>query len=324
MEIPVKHKKWLNDRGISDDVLFKNNISVLNGQIVIPVYDPAGHFLFNKYRRDPFNDEGPKYRYDKGAKAALYNAHAQFFPSDPVFICEGELDAMALQSKGFFAVSTTGGSGTFEPEWVSLLEGHPIYICYDNDVPGMLGTIKLLKMFPDARVVLIPAPNGMKDVTDFLKRYPDRWVEICSEAEQWNLPKTKEECKIAASLFTERHQNMLRSGLDSDFANAALSAVTDIYDSLRAGERKKKAPRAVDGDALERAHQVPIGEYVTFNKKGGALCIAHDDKHPSMHWFRKNNRVKCFACGFNGDVIDVVMKLFSLKTGEAIKKINGI
>lgn len=325
MTLPEKHKEWLNARGIIDAVIFKNNISVNEaGEIVIPIYDPAGTFLYNKYRRNPWSDDGPKYRYDKGASAALYNLNSSMFTNDAVLICEGELDAMALQSRGYYAVSTTGGAGTFKEEWAALLSGD-VYILYDNDLAGMQGTVRLLKFMPQAKVILLPASIGVKDVTEFLIHNSlEHFDHLMQEASCWTLPKEKSECAAVAEEFQRRHQHMMSQGNFNDFPHVILAAVTEIYDSFAVKEKNKDRNYVRDGDAIERAKGVPIGEYVQFNKKGDAPCVAHEDKHPSMHWFRKNNKVKCFPCGFNGDTIDVVMKMYSLSAGDAIKKINGI
>lgn len=43
-------------------------------------------------------------------------------------------------------------------------------------------------------------------------------------------------------------------------------------------------------------------------KKGNfsCLCGTHEDRNPSMSYNRKNNTVKCFSCGFTGDVVDLI------------------
>lgn len=319
-EFPKDIKEWLNHRGISDEVLFHNNISVVNRQIVIPVYSPSGEFLFNKYRRDPFSAEGPKYKYDKGATSALYGVYGNMLTDTRVIVVEGELDALCLQSKGYFAVSTTGGAGTFKEEWAVHFEGKEVFICYDNDQAGIDGTIKLLGIFPNARVILLPRTSGAKDVTDFLQRHAlSVFTHFVTDAREWPLPKTKEECRDAAELFEGEKQSLLRDGRDTEFVDALLKKVSSLYDSFNT---KPKRPTIRDGDALERARSVPIDNFIKFDSQKNALCINHPDKHPSMHWFKKNNKVKCFVCGYNGDAVDVVQKLHGLSVGEAIKKIN--
>ena len=36
------------------------------------------------------------------------------------------------------------------------------------------------------------------------------------------------------------------------------------------------------------------------------LNPAHEDRHPSMHYFEKANKVHCFSCGATYDLIDLV------------------
>src|SRR3989338_2977079 len=108
MQLPTNIRKYLNDRGISDTIIESNKLGWNGTHIVIPVYDPSGNFLFNKYRKDPFStSDGPKYTYEKGTTAQLYNAHklnllgSRIISQTPVIIVEGEFDAMILESHGY-------------------------------------------------------------------------------------------------------------------------------------------------------------------------------------------------------------------------------
>lgn len=54
-------------------------------------------------------------------------------------------------------------------------------------------------------------------------------------------------------------------------------------------------------------------------KHGGMMCCPfHDDKNSSM---KVDERYHCFGCGEDGDAIDFVGKLFSLKPKEAAEKL---
>lgn len=58
-----------------------------------------------------------------------------------------------------------------------------------------------------------------------------------------------------------------------------------------------------------------------------ALCVNHDDSHPSLHFWPGTNTCHCFACGWGGDVIDLVMKRENLSFVEACEWLgrrNGI
>ena len=54
------------------------------------------------------------------------------------------------------------------------------------------------------------------------------------------------------------------------------------------------------------------------NSNGMCCCPFHDDRHPSM---KVDERFHCFGCQADGDVIDLVQKLFGLTTIEAVHKL---
>ena len=154
-------KKWLLARTITEQILKKYSIS-WNGRIVIPVFDESGKFLFNKYRRSPLDDVGNKYTYDKGSSFTLYGT--QFIDkTKPVILCEGELDCLALVSHGFQSVSSTGGCKSFKEDWVKYFTGET-YICYDTDVAGKEGAMKIHFKIPNSKIINLPIG---KDVTDY-------------------------------------------------------------------------------------------------------------------------------------------------------------
>ena len=51
-------------------------------------------------------------------------------------------------------------------------------------------------------------------------------------------------------------------------------------------------------------------------------CLApdHEDRHPSARYLSRANKVKCFACGWFGDVFDVVGAVYGLAGGDAFAK----
>lgn len=61
--------------------------------------------------------------------------------------------------------------------------------------------------------------------------------------------------------------------------------------------------------------------YVGPIQRGKALCIWHNDRHPSLSF--KGTFCKCFACGGGGSAIDVVMRLFGLDLRGAAERINA-
>ncbi len=74
-----------------------------------------------------------------------------------------------------------------------------------------------------------------------------------------------------------------------------------------------------DPSVIARAKSVPIPTFIKFNRDNTACCIWHNEKTPSMHYYEKQNRVKCFGCDKLGDVIDVVQQLQRVGLKEAVK-----
>lgn len=70
---------------------------------------------------------------------------------------------------------------------------------------------------------------------------------------------------------------------------------------------------------LEVAKQIPITDYIEFNRSGFANCIWHNERTPSMKYYPKENRVWCFGCGCGGDSVDVVAQINNCSVGEALK-----
>ncbi len=57
---------------------------------------------------------------------------------------------------------------------------------------------------------------------------------------------------------------------------------------------------------------------IRINRYGMVVCPFHKDKNPSM---KLDNRFHCFACQADGDVIDLVARLYDLNPKEAALKL---
>jgi hypothetical protein len=72
---------------------------------------------------------------------------------------------------------------------------------------------------------------------------------------------------------------------------------------------------------IQKARKYPIKDLLPNPiKRNMTDCIAHNDKNPSMRI--KDNRAKCFSCGFKGDVIEVYMRLNSVGFKTAVRNLN--
>lgn len=176
--LPDHIRTYLNNRGIKNDIInsFKIGYGDFYGKqyITIPVMDDDGYKFF-KLRQDPRDGNG-KITYPKGIEAQLFGVYAG--SEDTQIICEGELDALAFISEGYFALTSTHGAGTFKEEWIDedLRKPKDIYVCFDNDDAGKKGSLRVLKMLEKVglrnihEITLPPEVGDGGDVTDYLTK----------------------------------------------------------------------------------------------------------------------------------------------------------
>ena len=342
--LPERIRIWLKNRGISEQII-DTRLDWNGTHIVIPIFDSDGRILFKKMRRDPDTDgwtDAPKYLYEKGATAALYGIDF-LRVQGTVYLCEGELDALRLMSEGLCALSTTGGSGTFLDEWAELLKDRDVVICYDNDEAGIKGAIRVQTQLPNARILALPH-GDWKDVTEYLARNSlSSFQALVDEARSYILPKEPEgiiesrkqikDLVAAYRLAAESCVLALRDARQStrgdyEILEQLRRHVLARYDHFQHLLKNFDRSGVKDGSRIMQAKAVSILQFIQFNKQGFGKCLWHDDSKPSLFYNKENskfpNTVKCFSCGFKGDVIDVVMKIRQCSFKEAIDNLLGV
>lgn len=336
-QLPSRIKSWLLHRGITEAVIETYEIGWNGEMIVIPIHDTDGKVLFNKYRRDPEVSVGPKYRYEKGGTSELYGIRS--IPSlvssagRYVVICEGELDCLRLLSSGIPAVTSTGGASTFKEEWASMFESLNTYICFDTDDAGMKGALHVQQIIPHAKIMLLP--KGVKDVTEyFLSSSSVSFGGLMANADTYTAPTDWRHLSKKTELNKKKKEYEEEIGRLMVRAREARGAYDYQKDELlqrliamymtKLGEVKRQIKYFqvkrddIPKDRIAAAKAVPIPTYIKFNREKMAPCIWHNEKTPSMYYYEKQNRVKCFGCNKLGDVIDVVQQINHVGLSEAI------
>lgn len=319
--IPKDIIQWFSKRGIGEDVLEKNNISFDRGWIHIPIFSESGELIFNKLRRNPILDNSgtkkPKYKNELGGRASLYGIHNEI--TSPVFVVEGELDALCLQSYGISAVSSTAGSGTFEKEWADYFKNKETIILYDRDKAGYRGATTVQSIIEHAHILTLPKFDG-KDITDFLKEHT---LKDLFEIPTYNFivpedsfeisQKKKHEYKKALDRIVDLRGEIVRRKGDLDYLEFLSEYLLSKYNKIKNSlENKTKKSGNYDNGDIDNLKKVPIEKFLEFNDQGFALCLWHNEKTPSLYYNRPgtkySNTVKCFSCGVMADVIDVIME----------------
>ena len=292
-------KEWLLRRKISASVLETFEVSeghhdTMGDCIVIPVKNEAGGFSFNKYRRHPLRETGPKYIYDTGGHVTLYGAwHLSADKGETVIWTEGELETLVCWSHRLAAVSSTGGSKSVKKDWAELLKDKNVIICFDNDEAGGEGMVKALEVLPGAKVMFLPDRPGIKDVTDYVVSGGDLHDLVKGAVRFDGIEAVREDRakRVAIWQSTFFHDAYLKK------------------EEERVWHASKPVGKKLDGTELERAKAYPIDSLIEF-RSDKAQCIWHlDVDKDDLHYYRQTNTVYCFACGKHGDAIDVYRQL---------------
>lgn len=313
MQRNIEHHaiRWLKQRGITDEVIRRFSLSVIQHShmgesIRIPVMGKDGIVLFNKYRRSPLSDTKPKYLYDAGGEMTLYGWH-EAKSKQRILITEGELDTLVAWSVNIPAVCSTGGAQSFNSEWSLLFADKEVFLCFDNDKAGGAGMARVHGYIPHAKIVLLPDTPAINDLSDYVSRGGDIRALLSS-------------ARIFQSELDIREDRTRRT---------AMWASTYFHDAVLEREEKKRAMQTRhvrntrhDTD-IERAKEYPIGNLISFNNQSKSLCLWHAEKTPSLHWYKKTNKVYCFgACGKHGDAIDVYRTLHNASFKEAVRRLS--
>jgi len=295
--LPQRLWKYLNGRGISDDLIHKHLLGWNGQRITIPIPDRAATFTFFKLAKDPEDhSDNPKMLATRGAHAELYGWERVLAKSEQIIICEGEFDRLVLEGQGFAAVTSTAGAATFRPEWAEAFREIPkVYLCFDNDAAGRMGAERVSRQIPQARLVRLPDEVGEGgDVTGFLVRLGksreefERLVETAEPVPQKDpvSPPGRETYRIVSTLDEEVER--LKS----------LVAIKDL-----------------------------IGRYLSLRRSGRnfvARCPFHDDRHPSFVVYPTTQSFYCFGCHTAGDVLSFLMRVEQMNFPEALRALRGL
>lgn len=302
-------KNWLEHRHISESVITEFGIywgtnPTFGDCIVIPVRNVEGEFSFNKYRRNPMVDAKPKYLYDKGGKVTLYGAD-KIKDKTFVLVTEGEMDCLVAWSHNIPAVTSTGGSQSFQSEWVNILKDKEVILCFDNDEAGGRGMIKALGIIPWAWIVFLPDRPGIKDISDYVAGGGD----------------------LAELMRNKIRFTCLQDIIDDRARKLSMWQSTWFHDAYIEEHTKPVYVRSDwkgqnSSDEVGRARTFPIGDLLKFNEDGKANCLWHSEKTGSLHWYKKTNTFYCWGCNKHGDAIDVYRQLHNCSFKEAIKKLS--
>lgn len=179
------HKRGITDHTIDTWQLgyIPDNFSKLSElwprRILFPIFSNDGAAIIGFGGRKITADDRPKYinspetqEYSK--RLTLYGANLLPIGTDVAYLCEGYVDVLSMDAKGYaYPVASLGTSLT--PEQAMLLRGRVrrVVICYDSDEAGHKATARALKIlrcagfdYADIHVMWI---SDAKDIDEALQ-----------------------------------------------------------------------------------------------------------------------------------------------------------
>lgn len=178
-------QKLVSDRQLPLAAFKPWNIGWTGRAFALPVIDAGGTYTdIRMYAPNP-KKKMPVYS-TANAHTGVFGAHRlSQKPNDPVYLCEGEWDAIAWRwvltsAKMPGVVVAVPGAGVFKTEWVPWFTGRVIHVLYDNDDAGETGELVIVKRLKSSVKSLSfthwasEAPTGF-DVRDFVVESNKIW-----------------------------------------------------------------------------------------------------------------------------------------------------
>lgn len=133
-----------------------------------------------------------------------------------------------------------------------------------------------------------------------------------------------DETKLIIKQEKERWRQSARQPIIQAFAKANLDDYIEkeekIKSALKGLENKSNMNQPLN---IEQAKQYPMDRLIDISRGNVTRCLWHEDKNPSMHYYKKTNHLFCFVCNKKADSIDVAMKLYNKTFPEAVKQLTS-
>lgn len=191
--VSVQARAWLNDRGITDDVIDRNKL--FTDSVYMPQIEDFANAIAFPYYRDgelvniKWRDGKKNFRLESGAERVLYGLHdvAQL-----TIIVEGEIDKLSVEVAGFKnclsvpdgapAENTKDYGSKFDFLNEPALEMVKTWVlAVDNDGPGKKLEEELARRFGRETCLRVIWPEGCKDANDTLQMHGTPMLKACIE-----------------------------------------------------------------------------------------------------------------------------------------------
>lgn len=86
-------------------------------------------------------------------------------------------------------------------------------------------------------------------------------------------------------------------------------------------KKKKSDGVGVTTDQIEQARNFPVEDLLDFNRGNFTNCPYHNEKTPSMKFYKESNTCYCFGCHKKADAIDIYRVLNGVDFTSAVRQL---
>lgn len=164
---------YLEERGVWDwfganRAFYAASEGFFRDRVIIPYRVASGDYMYFQGRALLYGMQ-PKYLNARNIPSANILYPFEYDSTDPLYVCEGAIDAITLQNCGLNATTTISCSvSKAQLDQLKQYRG-PIVVCYDNDNAGLHGIKRFDTLRREARMpdISVAVPFGTKDWNDF-------------------------------------------------------------------------------------------------------------------------------------------------------------
>jgi hypothetical protein len=76
-------------------------------------------------------------------------------------------------------------------------------------------------------------------------------------------------------------------------------------------------------EQIKMAEERNPEDFLDFNYAGFCICPFHEEKTPSMKYYKDTLKFHCYGCGWHGNMIDFIMQRDNINFVDAIKRLTN-
>jgi hypothetical protein len=293
--LPEEISEFLKDRGIPATVMDRQLLGWNGERITIPIFGGTTREVLGfRYAKSPFDaSQAPDMVGDENLGPQLYGWETLARRPHRIVVCDGELERLVLEARGFPAVTSTAGADVFLEEWADhFADIGQVFVCFSRRAAAAARSIQ--RVLPGARIARLPAELG-DDGT-------------------------------AADFFLA----LDRTPFDFEIVLAGAAAGENGRSDRQPAVREFRPVHPALQRRAERVREaVPLheiaGRFTHFQAGGGHLvghCPFHDDSSRSFSVYPDTETYACSVCGAEGDVVKFLMDKESMTFGQALEALE--